>query len=417
MSHLCDFCGEKRSVIYCRSDAAALCLSCDRIVHSANALSRRHSRTLFCDRCSTQPAFVRCIEESVSLCQNCDWNEHGGSAVAKGHKRETINCYIGCPSAAELSRMWPFFKEFPPTEDADCEQGLGLMTIDENSVTNCWGHPENGISGAGKLNNPGALDKFDSLVGSSSGLAICSMPCTADLVTGSVDSTTPKLSCPGTKDSELCKDGLCDDFNLDDVDLTFQNYEELFGLSHNQTGHLFDDHGIDVIFDPWDTCAANSNCQDEFVGEASSEGQVKPMPTTCSNAVSADSVMSNPGQNVDSSMFLPARQAHSCLSFSFSGLTGESNARDYQDCGVSSMLLMSEPPVFPAGPESSMLPTASRDSAVMRYKEKKKTRKFEKKIRYASRKAMADVRRRVKGRFVKAGEAYDYDPLAKTRSC
>lgn len=42
--------------------------------------------------------------------------------------------------------------------------------------------------------------------------------------------------------------------------------------------------------------------------------------------------------------------------------------------------------------------------------------RFEKKIRYASRKAMADVRRRVKGRFVKAGEAYDYDPLAQTRS-
>lgn len=76
-----------------------------------------------------------------------------------------------------------------------------------------------------------------------------------------------QLSCPGTNDSELCKDGPCDDFNLDDVDLTFQNYEELFGLSHNQTGHFFDDHGIDVIFDPWDTYAANSNCQDEFVGE------------------------------------------------------------------------------------------------------------------------------------------------------
>lgn len=42
--------------------------------------------------------------------------------------------------------------------------------------------------------------------------------------------------------------------------------------------------------------------------------------------------------------------------------------------------------------------------------------RFEKKIRYASRKARADVRKRVKGRFVKAGEAYDYDPLCETRS-
>ena len=38
-------------------------------------------------------------------------------------------------------------------------------------------------------------------------------------------------------------------------------------------------------------------------------------------------------------------------------------------------------------------------------------------MRYATRKARADVRRRVKGRFVKAGEAYDYDPLNQARSC
>lgn len=36
--------------------------------------------------------------------------------------------------------------------------------------------------------------------------------------------------------------------------------------------------------------------------------------------------------------------------------------------------------------------------------------RFGKQIRYASRKARADTRKRVKGRFVKAGEACDYDP-------
>lgn len=43
--------------------------------------------------------------------------------------------------------------------------------------------------------------------------------------------------------------------------------------------------------------------------------------------------------------------------------------------------------------------------------------RFDKQVRYASRKATADVRKRVKGRFVKAGDAYDYDPLNHTRSC
>lgn len=42
-----------------------------------------------------------------------------------------------------------------------------------------------------------------------------------------------------------------------------------------------------------------------------------------------------------------------------------------------------------------------REARVMRYREKKKTRKFQKTIRYASRKAYAETRPRIKGRFAK----------------
>ncbi|OIV90182.1 hypothetical protein TanjilG_01378 [Lupinus angustifolius] len=45
--------------------------------------------------------------------------------------------------------------------------------------------------------------------------------------------------------------------------------------------------------------------------------------------------------------------------------------------------------------------TLEREAKVLRYREKKKTRKFEKKIMYASRKAYAETRPRIKGRFVK----------------
>ncbi|RWW79780.1 hypothetical protein BHE74_00011927, partial [Ensete ventricosum] len=68
--------------------------------------------------------------------------------------------------------------------------------------------------------------------------------------------------------------------------------------------------------------------------------------------------------------FLPSR-TRSSLSLSFSGLTGESSAGDYQDCGMSTMLLMGEPCMV--GPERPSLPTAaSQDSAVIHYEEKKK---------------------------------------------
>ncbi|CAH1437551.1 unnamed protein product [Lactuca virosa] len=60
--------------------------------------------------------------------------------------------------------------------------------------------------------------------------------------------------------------------------------------------------------------------------------------------------------------------------------------------------LFSNPPV-------QVLPTQltpmDREARVLRYREKKKTRKFEKTIRYASRKAYAETRPRIKGRFAK----------------
>lgn len=45
-----------------------------------------------------------------------------------------------------------------------------------------------------------------------------------------------------------------------------------------------------------------------------------------------------------------------------------------------------------------------REARVLRYREKRKNRKFEKTIRYASRKAYAETRPRIKGRFAKRTE-------------
>ncbi|KAF6153836.1 hypothetical protein GIB67_001069 [Kingdonia uniflora] len=402
MGHLCDFCGDQRSMVYCRSDSACLCLSCDRNVHSANALSRRHSRTLLCERCNSQPASVRCKEEKLSLCQNCDWNGHGGSTQASEHERQNINCYSGCPSSAELSRIWSFVLDFAAISDASCERGMGLMSIDENNVSNSWGPPEDSAKGD-PTNNSGMSDmenvnNFDTWKGSSSIPAPNPSP--------PVDSTTPKLFCSGTKSPALCENDLYEDFNLDDVDLNFDNYDELFGVSQSNSEHLFENGGLESLFGVKDMSIADSGFQGEFFTEESAGKKFKEVQPANSNVASADSMMSAKTEPI---LYYSAKQPHSSLSLSFSGLTGESSAGDYQDCGVSPMLLMGEPQWYPPGSDNSFT-SANRDSAVMRYKEKKKARKFEKKIRYASRKARADVRKRVKGRFVKAGEAYDYDP-------
>lgn len=171
---MCDFCGDERSVVYCRSDAASLCLSCDRNVHSANALSKRHTRTLLCGRCNLQPAVVRCIEEKVSLCQNCDWTGPGTSTSAPSshsHKRKTIDCYSGCPSAAELSSIWSSCLDIPSVNDA-CEKKLGMMTIAETDLTGAWSPLENEaaqrIPGSTEASDVCSREKSNGFVGSSS---------------------------------------------------------------------------------------------------------------------------------------------------------------------------------------------------------------------------------------------------------
>ncbi|KAG4966328.1 hypothetical protein JHK85_041303 [Glycine max] len=437
MGYLCDFCGDQRSLVYCRSDAACLCLSCDRNVHSANALSRRHSRTLVCERCNSQPAFVRCVDEKISLCQNCDWLGHGTSPSSSTHKRQSINCYSGCPSAAEFSSIWSFFLDIPSMGEA-CEQELGLMSINENSNKNAWASPEGqNVSGSAEVTD--LPSKGKSWAGTSSVPESSSEPRILDQPPGPANECMPKakllenhnrtrcdgdehsnnetvyeiLYCPGKKVSGIYEDDdLYDDFIMDEVDLQLENYEELFGMALSHSEELFENGGINSLFETKDMSASagDSHCQGAVAAEGSSAELVNAIQPACSNAASADSMMSTKTEPI---VCFTARQSLSNISFS--GVTKDS-VGDYQDCGASSMLLMGEPPWCPPCPESS-LHSANRSNAVMRYKEKKKTRKFEKKVRYASRKARADVRKRVKGRFVKAGDVYDYDPLNQTRSC
>ncbi|CAL5007214.1 unnamed protein product [Urochloa decumbens] len=61
--------------------------------------------------------------------------------------------------------------------------------------------------------------------------------------------------------------------------------------------------------------------------------------------------------------------------------------------------------VFVPGAAAVVATAAERVARVQRYREKRKNRKFQKTIRYASRKAYAEARPRIKGRFVKRAGA------------
>lgn len=103
----CGYCSEATAVIYCRADTARLCVACDRQVHGANALSRKHVRSQICDKCGDAAATARCATEKLALCQDCDHDVHSAAADAgSGHARTAIEGFSDCPSSVELAASW-----------------------------------------------------------------------------------------------------------------------------------------------------------------------------------------------------------------------------------------------------------------------------------------------------------------------
>ncbi|KQJ83376.1 zinc finger protein CONSTANS-LIKE 3 [Brachypodium distachyon] len=84
------------------------------------------------------------------------------------------------------------------------------------------------------------------------------------------------------------------------------------------------------------------------------------------------------------------------------GLTGGNNKLFYSDHSMNHSVTSSEAAVVPeSAPVAVVSRGREREARLMRYREKRKSRRFEKTIRYASRKAYAETRPRVKGRFAK----------------
>ncbi|KAK7266671.1 hypothetical protein RIF29_19321 [Crotalaria pallida] len=89
------------------------------------------------------------------------------------------------------------------------------------------------------------------------------------------------------------------------------------------------------------------------------------------------------------------------------GFVTESTSSD-ASISYSKPLTIGTSDLFPHIPMTPL----EREARVLRYREKKKIRKFGKKIRYASRKAYAEIRPRVNGRFVKEIDVEAEEPHA-----
>ncbi|KAL7135187.1 hypothetical protein ABFS83_11G076100 [Erythranthe nasuta] len=433
----CDYCGDRPAILCCRADSAKLCLSCDQHVHSANALSKKHLRSQICDNCAAEPAAVRCATDGLVLCQECDWDAHGGCAASAAHDRCPIEGFSGCPSAFDLASAWGLeIEEKKKKHDAAAAYEWGglleeLMVPNANSViySDCGGELMKKKSPSCGKQKQVILKQLMELLADGGGGG-----------DGDGEDVRPRTPSSGGWQQQ---DNFCEQY--EEQKQQEQDGGGFMSMLKMQTsanpkeeGDIFwnsttSDHSTQI----WDFNLGqlrgndeSSNLEIDYGGSdmlytMNNYGEIL-KEVSLSKRRGVDCIanediniipFSNASNNQTTSQVPTATSESNNLAVPCSGfpkkLKSYGGSKDIQFMDHS-ILMKTEgttttTTTTTAAPsitkEDVELLAKNRDNAMQRYMEKKKTRRYEKHIRYESRKARADTRKRVKGRFVKASEA------------
>ncbi|ESQ34057.1 hypothetical protein EUTSA_v10007673mg [Eutrema salsugineum] len=425
----CDFCGERTAVLFCRADTAKLCLSCDQHVHTANLLSRKHVRSQICDNCGNEPVSVQCFTDNLVLCQECDWDVHGSCSASDAHVRSAVEGFSGCPSALELAALWGV-----DLEGRKEENQVPLTMMDNFGIQlDSW------VSGSNVLQElvvPVPKETTFKKRSSSCGrykLVLCKQ--LEELLRSGV------VGCgddDGDGDGDCDRDGDCDgevergggegimvpemperlEWTRDveesngEAGGTHQppttSFTSLLWSAANPSGGQSTqiwDFNLGQSRIPEETSRAEAAYVTKDAASFTINNFVDLMNDTCSTKPKVVKEICQGDYNRSTSGQVPATSESNNLPITFGGSEKGSNS--------SNELHFTEQIAGTSCKSTRLVATKAdlerlaqnRGNAMQRYKEKKKTRRYDKTIRYESRKARADTRLRVKGRFVKASEA------------
>lgn len=101
----CDYCKARVARVFCRADAAFMCIECDTAVHNAAASGGggpAHERVLVCNVCEQAPASVTCKADAAVLCVTCDHDIHSANPLAQRHERVPVTPLYDSAVEAEL---------------------------------------------------------------------------------------------------------------------------------------------------------------------------------------------------------------------------------------------------------------------------------------------------------------------------
>nr|QVG73929.1 COL2 [Tamarix hispida] len=342
-ARVCDTCRSAPCTVYCQADSAYLCTDCDARIHAATQTASTHERVLVCEACERMPAAFLCKADAASLCVSCDADIHSANPLANRHHRVPIHPIVG-----------------------------GI-----------YGQP--GTDGAGRL---------------------------------------PEQMGYGTDSFLAPKGDEC--FSKEDEDeaaswLLLNPSVKNSNNHHNSNVNMF---GGDVD-DYLDLDEYNSGIDSQF-SEQHSQQQQYAMPH---KSYGGDDDSAVPVQSAETK-YQVQQQQQQPHNFRI-GMGYQTNAAYSYIASISRSESVSSPDVslvqesttsdikmphsrtpngtvdfFSSPPlqTPTQLAPVDREARVLRYREKKKSRKFEKKIRYASRKAYAETRPRIKGRFAKRSD-------------
>ncbi|KAK7295579.1 hypothetical protein RJT34_18489 [Clitoria ternatea] len=338
-ARMCDTCRSAPCTVFCRADSAYLCTACDARIHAANLVASRHDRVWVCEACERAPAAFLCKADAASLCSSCDADIHSANPLASRHHRVPILPISG-------SLYGPHAHITAAHDDHDHDHGADVEDEDDEDEAASW-----------LLLNP--------------------------LKTGAVVNNSGTNNNNNNNNNNFLFGGEVDEY-LDLVDCNSCGENN----NNNNNNH----------FTASATVSSDHYTQQQNFGGVSQK------------SFAGDSVVPvqhfHLGLDFDSPKTAP---------FSYNASVAQTVSVSSMDVGVvpeatirDVSLSHSRPPkgtidLF-SGPPIQMpshLTPMDREARVLRYREKKKTRKFEKTIRYASRKAYAETRPRIKGRFAK----------------
>ncbi|KAL6593907.1 hypothetical protein ACP70R_048808 [Stipagrostis hirtigluma subsp. patula] len=362
----CDYCGGAAAAVYCRADAARLCLPCDRHVHGANGVCSRHARAPLCAACRAAGAVFRRASAGEFLCSDCDFGRHRGGGVDPPplHDRCAVQPYTGCPPAHELAGLLGVALFDKPADGADGWWNIWeepqVLSLEDLIVPTTPSHgfqplltppsPKNrSISPDGKVNEE-ILQQLGELAESDGGVQAAPQD-EAKQGGDQFHSWTPPPPQYVTGYGNL---GAEDNHDVQVAAVPTPGYENGRWNSSDYQA-LNDTCKVEIAYEQAPVNSAEA-CLSSFV-------QMSEICPSMSNSSSMDdSHQANPGIGV------PVQDLSKRVGF-------------------------------------DVVPCPDRGSVISRYKEKRKTRRFDKQVRYESRKVRADSRMRIKGRFAKANQA------------